>query len=90
MRRHFGEVIQRIRSRQEHTIIQSSGEPIAVLLPMAEYEQLLRYKRLMVFDEFTRDFGLAIEKHGLNEEQLMAELEEIKREIFQERYGQFG
>ncbi|MDO8752846.1 MAG: hypothetical protein Q7J80_03040, partial [Anaerolineales bacterium] len=46
-----------------------------------------RYKRLMVFDKFTREFGREIEKQGLSEEELMAELEETKREVFRERYA---
>jgi ribosome-binding protein aMBF1 (putative translation factor) len=44
-------------------------------------------KRLDLFDEFTRELGKEIEKRGLTEEQLMAELEETKREVFEERYG---
>jgi prevent-host-death family protein len=82
IRRNFSAVIRRLRQRREHTIIQSSGEPVAVLLPVAEYEQLLRYKRLVVFDKFTREFGQEVERRGLSEEQLMAELEETKREVF--------
>jgi len=52
-----------------------------------EYEQLLQYKRLVVFDEFTRQFGQEIEKRGLTAEELMAELEETKHEVFEEQYG---
>lgn len=87
MRRNFSAVVRRLRKRREHTVIQSSGEPVAVLLSIPEYEQLLRYKRLMEFDQFTREFGREVEKSGLSEEQLMAELEESKREVFHERYG---
>ena len=82
MRRNFSAVVRRLRKRHEHAIIQSSGAPIAVLLSVAEYEQLLRYKRLMVFDKFTREFGQEVERRGLSEEQLLAELEETKREVF--------
>ncbi|MEK7327680.1 MAG: hypothetical protein AAB217_20740, partial [Chloroflexota bacterium] len=71
-------------------IIQSSGAPVAVLLSVAEYEQLLRYKRLAIFEKYTREFGQEVEKRGLTEEQLIAELEETKREVFQERYGRLG
>ena len=90
MRRNFSAVVRRLRKRHEHAIIQSSGAPIAVLLSVAEYEQLLRYKRLMVFDKFTREFGQEVERRGLSEEQLMAELEETKREVFREQYGRLG
>jgi len=60
----------------------------AVRLPTSEYEQLLRYKRLAVFNEFTRQFGQEVERRGLTEEELMAELEETKREVFNEQYAQ--
>ena len=90
VRRNFSAVVRRLRQRREHAIIQSSGAPVAVLLSIPEYEQLLRYKRLMVFDQFTREFGQEVEKRGLSEEELMAELEETKREVFQEQYGRRG
>ena len=47
----------------------------------------MRYKRLMIFDQFTGDLGREVEKRGLSEEELMAELEETKREVFLEQYG---
>jgi hypothetical protein len=68
---------------QAHT----TAQPAVTLLSTAEYEQLLRYKRLAVFNEFTRQFGQEVEKRGLTEEELMAELEESKREVFEEQYG---
>ena len=58
-----------------------------ILLTTAEYEQLLRYKRLALFDQFTRQIGQEVEKRGLTEEELMTDLEESKREVFEEQYG---
>jgi len=87
MRRNFSAVIRRIRRRREHTIIQSSGESVAVLLPMAEYERLMKSERLAAFDDLTRNLGREVEKRGLSEEELMAELEQTKRRVFEERYG---
>jgi hypothetical protein len=52
-----------------------------------QYEQLLLYKRLAVFNEFTRQFGQEVERRGLTEEELMIELEGTKREVFEEQYG---
>jgi len=65
----------------------STDQPAVTLLPTAEYEQLLRYKRLAVFKEFTKQFGQEVERRGLTEEELMADLEETKREVFEEQYG---
>lgn len=65
----------------------TTTQPAVILLSIAEYEQLLRYKRLAVFNDFTRQFGKEIERRGLNEDELMTELEETKREVFEEQYG---
>jgi len=88
VRRNLNSVIQEIRRRRKYAIIEKSGSPVAVLLSVAEYEQLLRYKRLAMFDRLTRDLGEAVERRGLSEAELMAELEETKREIFREKYAQ--
>ena len=87
VRRNLTSVIQRIRKRKEHAIIEQSGSPVAVILSVAEYEQLLRYKRLALFDRMTREFGEAVERRGLSENVLMAELEETKREVVREKYA---
>jgi hypothetical protein len=63
------------------------GQKNTVLLSKTEYEQLLRYKRIAVFDDFARQIGQEAEKSVLSEEDLMAELEETKRKVFDERYG---
>ncbi len=41
IRRNFAAIIRRLRKRREHTVIQSDGVPVAVLLPIAEYERLM-------------------------------------------------
>ena len=62
MRRNFGAVIRRIRRRREHTIIQSSGESVAVLLPMSEYERLMKRERLAALDDLVRNLGREAEQ----------------------------
>ena len=87
LRRNLTAIVQKIRRKSEPAIIQRGGEAVAVLLPMSEYERFLRYQRLSAFDEFARNLGREVEKSGLTEEQLMEELEETKREVFREKYG---
>ena len=65
----------------------AATQPDVTLLSTAEYEQLLRYKRLAVFNNFTRRLGQEVEKRGLTEEELMTDLEESKHEVFEEQYG---
>jgi prevent-host-death family protein len=87
IRRNFAAVVRKIRRKREPAIIQSSGESVAVLMSMSEYERLLRYQRLAAFNKLARKIGEDVEKSGLTEEQLTAELEETKREVFREQYG---
>ena len=88
MRRHFGAIVQQLCESREHAIIQSNGAPVAVLLPITEYERLMARERLAAFNKFARSLGQEVEKSGLTEEELMNELEETKREVFLEQYGQ--
>jgi len=88
MRRNLRAIIQRLGKRREHAIIQSSGSPVAVLLSVAEYEQLVaRRRRKAAFHDFARRLGREVEKRGLSEQELMAELEQTKRQVFAEQYG---
>jgi prevent-host-death family protein len=88
LRRNFSAVLRRLRQRREHTIIKSSGTPVAVILSLEEYEQLIARRRAKAaFDDFSHNFGQAVEKRGLTEEEFMADLEKTKREVFTEQYG---
>ncbi len=89
LRRNFKAVVRQIRKRREHAVIESSGEPVAVILSVEEYEKLVDRKRresLAAFNEFARNLGKEVERRGLTEEELLADLEETKREVFEERY----
>lgn len=90
IRRNLNAVIQQIRRRREHAIIEKSGAPVAVMLSVPEYEQLLRYKRLAMFDHLTREFGEEVERRGLSEDELTAELEDSKRKVFTEKYARLA
>ena len=51
MRRNFGAIVRRLRKRLEHAIITGRGKPVAVLLPMSEYERLTARERLDALDD---------------------------------------
>ena len=87
VRRNFSAVVRRLRKRREHTVIQSSGVPVAVLLPIPEYERLMARERLAALNEFARALGEEVERRGLTEEELLADLENTKREVAEARYG---
>jgi prevent-host-death family protein len=90
LRRNLTAIMQKIRRKREPAIIKSGGESVAVLLSISEYERLLRYQKLAAFTKLARRIGRDVEKSGLTEEQLAEELEETKREVFREKYGEFN
>jgi|SRR3970040_1184716 len=88
IRRNFSAVVRRLRKRHEHTVVQSGGVPVAVILPVAEYEQLMAYvRRKAAFHDFARNLGREVERRGISEEEFAADLEKTKREVFAEQYG---
>ncbi len=88
LRRNFNLIVRRLRQKREHTVIKSKGLPVAVILSMAEYEQLTsRQKAKAAFRDLYRNFGRDVEKLGLTEEEFMAGLEITKRRVFTEQYG---
>jgi hypothetical protein len=44
-------------------------------------------ERLKRFEEFTASFRQAVEESGLTEEMLLEQMREIRRELYEERYG---
>ncbi len=66
----------------------SGGPPFAILIPMAEYEQLMAHSRSKAaFHDFAYHLGREVERQGLTEEEFLADLEQTKREVFTEQYG---
>jgi len=69
---------------------QNTKSPTMVILSSAEYKQLLRYKRLFEFNEFTRQFGQEVDNRGMTEEELLSDLEVSKQGVFEKQYDQLG
>ena len=86
--RAFGKLLRRVYSSNEHLIVERDGFPVAVLMSYQEYKQLMRERALAAHNEMVRELGEQAELQGLTEEKLMAELEETKKEVYRESYGQ--
>jgi prevent-host-death family protein len=84
---HFGELLKRVYMDGEHLTIEKDGLPIATLLSHAEYEQLRRSAALRELEELNRAANRAAQAQGLTEEQALADLQQIKKEVYEERYG---
>jgi hypothetical protein len=67
---------------------QDASLPVAILVPMAEYERLTTLsQRKATFYSLAYHLGQEVEKQGLGEEEFMTDLEQTKRQVFAERYG---
>ncbi|MBU4225178.1 MAG: type II toxin-antitoxin system Phd/YefM family antitoxin [Chloroflexi bacterium] len=88
LRRNFSVVVRRLCQKREHTVIESSGAPVAVILSMAEYDKLTARRRAKsAFYDLSHNLGREVEKLGMTEEEFMADLEKTKRRVFSEQYG---
>ncbi len=87
LQRASGSVLKRVAVGGEHLVIERGGYPVAVLLSYQEYESLMRERALANHRELVIALSQEAERQGLTEEQLLAELEDVKRQIFEETYG---
>jgi PHD/YefM family antitoxin component YafN of YafNO toxin-antitoxin module len=86
----------RLKSGKEHFVLEEASEEVAVILSISEYRALMQERerledqqhRLKQFWEAARSIGQAVKSSGLSEEEIMADLEEAKKEVYQEYYGE--
>ena len=88
LHRRLSQVIRKVALSDEHFVVEKGGLPVAVMLSMSEYERLDKDWKLEEFERIARSFGEEAELKGITEEQLMTELEETKKEVYQEAYGE--
>ncbi len=90
--RQFGEIIRRAHSGEEHIVVQQNGLSLVVMISKHEYDELmkeheLREAREQRVAELGRKFGEEAKRRGITEEELLANLEQTKNEVYQEKYG---
>ena len=86
--RAFGKLLKRVYRSNEHLIVERDGFPVAVLMSYQEYEKLTRQQALTALEQLSRDLGREAERQGLTEDQLLQEITAIKRDLYEEKYGQ--
>ena len=87
LHRSAGKMLKRVALQDEHLVVERDGYPVAVLLSYPEYEELMHLSALETHQELVRTLGQEAERQGLNEEQLMEELEQDKRAVYRSNYG---
>ncbi len=86
-RTHFGQLMRRVVRTKEPFIVERDSIPTVVILSVPGYEQLQRQAAWYRFYELSRQAGLEAEEEGLTEEDVQAEIEVIKQQVYSERYG---
>ena len=87
LQRASGSVLKRVALGGEHLVIERAGYPVAVLLSYQEYEALMRERAVAAHRQSVIAMSQEAERQGLTEEQLVDELEDVKRQVFDETYG---
>lgn len=90
--RNFGDLIRRTYSGREHFVVEKDGLPVVAIISIAEYEELMRErerqeKRVKRFEKLAREIGAEFERQGITEEQLMADMKKVRKQVYQEFYG---
>jgi PHD/YefM family antitoxin component YafN of YafNO toxin-antitoxin module len=88
-------LLGRVKSGREHFVLKDDGEEVAVIISISEYHELMhereqsedQERRLKQFRQAARAIGEAVEQSDLSEEEVMAELEKDKQEVYREYYG---
>jgi prevent-host-death family protein len=90
--RQFGDLVRRAFSGKEHFIVEKDGLPVVAILSVQEYEAWMeererREAKLEDFRRLARDMGQEYEGRGLSEEEVLAELEKAREEVYRAHYG---
>jgi len=85
--RKFGQLLKRVYNSDEHLVVERDGFPVAVLLSYQEYLVLTRQRAVEDLQALTESVGSDAEEQGLTEEQLLAELKEVRRSTYDALYG---
>src|SRR5829696_7402161 len=87
VRNHLGSLINRVFRGEEHLVIEKLGIPVAAVISMREYEEYRRYLARELHQVLGRKLGAEARHQGLDEEELIASLDDDRRAIYDDMYG---
>src|SRR5258706_15922130 len=94
VQRSFKELTKRLYSGREHFIVQKEGLPVMAILPMPEYDELMkereeldriREEKSKNFKQIARRIGENVEKLGLTEEEFNDFIEASRQEFYEKQ-----
>ena len=80
-RSHFGEVIRRVHEGGETLIVERSGLPVVVILPVPEYQTVQTWKQAR-FAQAVRAAAREAEEQGLTEKQVERQVRQVREEVY--------
>ena len=86
-RKNLSRLLNQVHRREEHLVVEKLGIPVAAVISMQDYEQYQRFLAQRMLKELGRKVGAEAERQGLTDEQLLEELDQTRREGFEERYA---
>ncbi len=87
LHRSAGKALKRVALNDEHLVVERDGYPVAVLMSYQEYEKLMRERAIILHRQLTRSLGQEAERQDFTEEQLIDEMENARRAVFEDTYG---
>lgn len=85
--KNMNQLLHRVQSGKEYVVFKESGHNIAALIGISDFEEFRRWRAKRILHELGRELGAQLEAEGVDEEQLIQEMKEIRKEVFQEQYG---
>ena len=77
----------RIHQGSEHLVVEKLGIPVAVLISVKEYEQFQHWQAAQLHQTLSQSVSREAEAQDLTEEELLNELRDTRRQVFNETYG---
>ena len=85
-RNNFSELLKRVYKGREHLVVEKGGIPVAALIGIREYEVFQRWQAQKAVRELGREMGKKAEQMGLDEEKLIAALDEDRKAVYRSLY----
>lgn len=87
VRNHFGQLLKEVFRGEKHYVVEKGGIPVAALINMQEYEEFRRWLAYKLHHQLGREIGAEFQRQGITEEQLIDDMEEDRKAVYQQFYG---
>ena len=79
---HFMKVVHDVIQIGKHFVVEMKNQPALVIMSITEYERMRKEALLWQFYEYSRQAGLEASNESMTDDELMADIQAIKEEIY--------